>query len=128
MKVLLDTHAFLWWNSNDRRLSTRAKKLLSDPSNELRISVVSAWEIAIKVHRGRLHLPEPVDTYVPSRLAHYGMVSVPVTIDHVLATAFLPAYHHDPFDRLLVAQARAEGLPIITVDPAIGKYPVEVIW
>ena len=128
MRVLLDTHAFLWWNTDDSRLLTRVKKLISDPSNSLLLSVVSAWEIAIKVHRGRLHTPEPPATYLPSRLAHYGIESLPVTLTHVLETASLPAHHGDPFDRLLIAQARMERIPILTADADFRKYAVEVIW
>jgi PIN domain nuclease of toxin-antitoxin system len=128
VRILLDSHVFLWWNADDPRLVKRVKKLISDPANSPLLSVASAWEIAIKVHRGRLRMPEPVSTYVPSRLAHYGIQPLPVTLPHVLETAALQLHHGDPFDRLLIAQARVEGIPILTSDSDFRKYSVEVLW
>jgi len=128
VKILLDTHTFLWWKAADQRLSPKASGWLADPKNTLLLSVVSAWELVVKTHAGKLRLPEPPSVYVPTRLAHYGIETLPVTLAHVLAAESLPLHHHDPFDRLLVAQATSEGVPILTIDPQIRKYLVKVLW
>ncbi len=106
MRALLDTHTFLWWNLDDPQLSTAARTVIADGRNTIYLSAVTAWEIAIKAAKGRLTLPEPADRYVAERMS----------------------LHADPFDRLLVAQARLEKLAILTADAAIGQYEVEVIW
>ena len=128
MKILLDTHTFLWWNAADPRLSPKASGWLADPKNTLLLSVVSAWELVAKTQAGKLRLPEPPSTYVPTRLAHYGIETLPVTLAHVLAAESLPLHHRDPFDRLLIAQAVSEEVPILTMDPQIRKYPVKALW
>jgi PIN domain nuclease of toxin-antitoxin system len=89
---------------------------------------VSAWEIAIKCARGSLELPEAADTYVVSRMTRLGCLSLPVQISHALRVASLPRHHADPFDRLLVAQAQLEDLPLVTSDPAITRYDVKTLW
>jgi len=94
----------------------------------LYLSAASSWEIAIKTQLGRLKLPEPIERYVPSRLAEQGITAVPVEHAHALAVAALPAEHADPFDRLLVAQARVERMSVLTADPAFTLYGVDVIW
>lgn len=128
MRVLLDTHAFLWWLLEDQRLSPVARDTIADPGIDVLVSPVSAWEIAIKAADGRLDLPEPSRTYVPSRMAANRFGELPITLDHCLRTAELPLIHRDPFDRLLVAQAQAEDLPLVSGDPAITRYDVETIW
>jgi PIN domain nuclease of toxin-antitoxin system len=128
MKLLLDTHVFLWWNEADPRLSRRVRGLLSDPDNSLYWSVVSAWEMTLKVQWGKLGLPTATAVYIPARLSHYGMEALPVTLEHVLAASALPAHHRDPFDRMLLAQGQVERLPIVTRDPQVRKYAVETIW
>jgi PIN domain nuclease of toxin-antitoxin system len=128
VKLLLDTHAFLWWNEANQRLSRKAFGLISDPANDLYLSVVSAWEIILKAGAGKLKLPSAGAVYVPSRLAHYGIEALPLALGHVLAADGLPAYHRDPFDRMLVAQCRMEQLPILTHDPQIRRYGIETIW
>ena len=128
MKILLDTHAFLWWNDANPRLSRKALSLLEDPSNTLLLSVVSAWEIVIKCQAHKLRLPESPSVYIPTRSAHYGIETLPVILAHVLASESLPAHHRDPFDRLLIAQAKVEGVPILTADPQIRGYEVKVLW
>ena len=129
MRVLLDTHAFLWWTSEGgRNLSDRARDLLSDSSTDAVVSVASAWEIAIKVASGRLEIEGDPEQWVPERIHRYGFSAMPVELAHALRAGRLPAIHGDPFDRLLVAQARVEGIPIVTSDPAISRYDVEVIW
>lgn len=128
MRALLDTHTFLWWDLDDPHISALAGELIGSDESEILVSTASLWEIAIKASRRRLELPGPVERYVPSRLATYRFKPLPVTVEHALRVAALPPIHGDPFDRLLVAQAQVEGLPIITADPAIGRYDVDTIW
>lgn len=128
MKALLDTHTFLWWNTDDERLSSRVRELIADGRNEIYFSAASAWEIAIKAARGKLILPEePVD-YIARRLEVYHFQPLPVQISHAGQVYALPRHHDDPFDRLLVAQSQLEKLPLLTTDPEIQKYNVETIW
>jgi PIN domain nuclease of toxin-antitoxin system len=128
MRLLLDTHVFLWWNEADPRLSRRVRGLLSDPENSLYLSVASAWEMTIKVQSGKLGLPAATAVYIPARLNHYGIEALPVTLEHVLAASTLPGHHRDPFDRMLIAQGQVERLAIVTHDPQVRKYAVETIW
>jgi PIN domain nuclease of toxin-antitoxin system len=109
------------------RLSARSKRLIANGENELLLSAASAWEIAIKTALGKLRLPEPVADYVTSRMAEGGIRALPVEHAHALRVATLPAHHHDPFDRLLVAQAQIEDLPILTGDRQFRRYHVELI-
>jgi len=128
VRVLLDTHTFLWWNLDDPQLSAAARAIIVDGGNTLYLSAVVAWEIAIKAAKGRLTLPEPADLYVTKRMNMHAFSAMPVEFSHALEVTNLPPLHSDPFDRLLVAQARLEKLPILTADAAIGRYEVEVIW
>ena len=128
MRAILDTHAFLWWVLDVPRLSADARSLMSDGSNELLFSAASAYELTIKAQSGRLTLPETPDTYVPSRLAANAFEPLSIELAHALRAGMLPVIHRDPFDRMLVAQAQVEGLPILTADPAISRYDVETIW
>ena len=129
MRVLLDTHTFLWWNSSQgSRLSIRAREVLEDAATDGLFSVVSAYEIAMKAARGSLELPAEPSRYVPDRLARHGFEALAIELRHVLRAGALPFIHRDPFDRLLVAQAQLENIPIVTADPAIAQYDVEVIW
>ena len=128
MRILLDTHTFLWWNEANPQLSKKALSLLADPANTLLLSVVSAWELVLKTQAGKLDLPESPSVYVPTRMAHYAMETLPMTLAHVLASESLPIHHRDPFDRLLIAQAAVEGVPIVTADPEFRRYPIKVLW
>ena len=128
MKVLLDTHAFLWWIADSARLSVRAHEIISDGDNELYISAVTGWEIAVKARLGRIELPDDPQRFIPDQMRMNAMQGLPVQMSHALQVFALPHYHRDPFDRMLVAQAQIEGLPILTADPQIGLYQVEVIW
>lgn len=128
MRVLLDTHAFIWWNDGDERLSSRAKSVIAELNNQVLLSSATAWEIAIKHGRGLLRLPERPDKYVLSRMVAGGMDSLAIDIPHGLRAGELPDIHRDPFDRILVAQAQVEGVPILTSDANIARYDVEVIW
>jgi len=127
MKLLLDTHVFIWMHGDPDRLSGRARKLLVDADTELHLSVVVAWELGIKIARERLTLPEPLDEYVMSRAHRSRMSLLSIDLGHVLEAITLPPHHADPFDRMLVAQARAESLPLMTADPWIARYDVELV-
>lgn len=116
MKALLDTHAFIWWVTNDPQLSQTARDVIADPENMIFFSVVNAWEILIKQGIGKLTLPEPAETYIPSRIAANQFTTLPVNLSHVLQIATLPNLHRDPFDRLLIAQSQAEQIPIVSID------------
>jgi PIN domain nuclease of toxin-antitoxin system len=128
VKALLDTHVFLWSLLGDERLSARARTLLEDTRNEVYFSAASAFEIALKVTKGRLELPEPPETLIPSRLATFAYEALPIGVDHAVRAAQLPPIHADPWDRLLIAQAQLEGLPIISADPVVAQYDVVTIW
>lgn len=127
MRILLDTQCWLWMQAEPTRLSARSRKLIVEPTNELFLSVASVWEIAIKTELGKLKLPVPVDEYVTSRLARQSVRSLPIEQAHALRVALLPRHHRDPFDRILIAQAQVESVPILTSDPAFRAYDAEVI-
>lgn len=126
MRLLLDTHVFLWANQAPDRLGPW-RDVVADQANELLLSAASSWELAIKTASGRLRLPEPVEVYVPSRMAAVGLAGVAVEHQHALAVSTLPMHHRDPFDRLLIAQAMLLGVPILTADAAFDAYDVEVL-
>jgi PIN domain nuclease of toxin-antitoxin system len=128
MRLLLDTHCWLWWLAEPERLNAEALAAVTDRRNALFLSAASAWEIAIKVGLGKLTLPGPPSSYVPSRLAEDGISSLPIEQRHALQVAELPHLHRDPFDRLLVAQALVEDLVLLTADPEVARYPVELLW
>lgn len=128
MKALLDTHTFLWWNSDDPQLSESAREIIAEGQNELFLSAASAWEIAIKAGRGRLVLPESPEVYVPSRMTLHRIQGLPIQLSHSLRVFDLPDIHNDPFDRLLIAQSQMESIPIISRDTFIAQYAVEILW
>lgn len=128
MRVLLDTHAFVWWVLDDERLSDTARALILDRSTVVLLSAASAYEMSVKAARGRLTLPEPAETYVASRLAGEGFAPLPIQVSHAVRAGSLPPIHRDPWDRLIIAQGQLDDLPILTTDPAIGRYDVETIW
>lgn len=123
-RVLVDTHALLWWLADDRSLSARARELIGDPATEALVSVVSLWEIAIKRGLGKLRVPETL----PETITAEGFEWLPVEAAHAWDVGSLTAHHRDPFDRLLIAQAIGESIPIITADPHFAPYDVEVCW
>lgn len=127
MKILLDTHCWLWMTSAPEKLAPAARALVEGSENELFLSAASSWEIAIKYALGKLPLPVPPASYVPTRMAATGVSALAVEHRHALEVAGLPMHHADPFDRLLVAQARVEGLAILTADPQLGAYEVELV-
>jgi PIN domain nuclease of toxin-antitoxin system len=128
MKLLLDTHVWLWMLSTPERLNDAAQVALADTGNELWLSVASAWEVAIKHARGKLPLSEPVPALVQTTVEKLNVSVLPISLGHALASATLPPHHHDPFDRLLVAQARAEGLTLVTGDELVSRYGGTVMW
>lgn len=127
MRFLLDTHVWLWLQARPDRVADDVRAQLADGSTVLFLSAASSWEIAIKNALGRLPLPEPPRTYVPSRMRHDGVDGLPVTHAHALHVASLPPHHGDPFDRLLVAQAQLEGLTVVTADRQLERYDVPLL-
>ena len=128
MRVLLDTHALLWFLNDDRRLSRHAHGLITDPVNDVLVSVGSLWEAVIKASLGRLELAEPFEELIPAQLAAERIDVLPVEIRHLAALRGLPFHHRDPFDRLIIAQAVAEEIPVVSRDGEFGPYPVTVLW
>ncbi len=128
MKVLLDTHTFLWWITDDPKLSLRVRGIISDGENEIFVSAATGWEIAIKSQIGRLKLPDEPQRFILEQMKINGMKSLPIEMRHALHVSTLPTYHQDPFDRILIAQAQMEDLPVLSADPEIGKYEVTIIW
>jgi PIN domain nuclease of toxin-antitoxin system len=127
MRMLLDTHAWLWMQTSSERLNPRALALVRDPSADLLLSAVSSLEIAIKYALGKLPLPAPPAEYVPDRMRSSGVRALEVSHAHALHVAVLPPHHQDPFDRLLIAQAQVDGLAILTADKAFEKYDVPIL-
>jgi len=127
VRVLLDTQCWLWMQAEPDRFRSETRKLLLDPSNELFLSAASSWEIAIKYALGKLPLPEPPSTYVPSRMQSSGVIGLAIEHAHALHVESLPPHHRDPFDRLLVAQAQLEALPIMTADHVLASYSVTIV-
>lgn len=125
---LLDTHTLLWFFQGNPRLSPGAKALIEDPTNRVFVSLVSCWEIAIKAGQNKMNLSEPVRTLMERELPANDLELLPITLEHATAVEGLPQHHKDPFDRLLIAQAIVEGLPIVGVDVAFDAYPVRRIW
>jgi PIN domain nuclease of toxin-antitoxin system len=125
---LLDTHAFLWWVNNDPRLSERARELIGDCSTTLFLSAGSGWEMAIKSQLGKLQFTTSLEAFIAEQLALNAIESLPIQLRHGLHVATLPPHHRDPFDRILVAQSQLEALPILTADPLIARYDVQVVW
>ncbi len=123
-RVLLDTHVWLWWQAGDARLGTHTRRLLLRAS-EVRFSAASAWEISIKVAIGKLTLPADAD--IGAELSHSGFLELPVQLVHAEDVRALPLLHRDPFDRLLIAQARIEGLTLVTADRQLAAYGIAVL-
>lgn len=128
MRVLMDTHVFLWWVEGDRTLPPKARDALADPGNECLLSMASVWELAIKASLGKLKLALPVRRYVADHVAANAFRLLDIGLPHVGRVEALPFHHRDPFDRLLAAQALEEKLPVITADPVFRKYGVKRVW
>lgn len=128
MKLLFDTSTFLWLATDPSQLSARAAALLGDPANVLWLSTVSVWEIVVKNRIGKLPLSSDVEQIVSEQVRNNKIQLLPLELRHVLEGRTLPLHHHDPFDRLLVCQALAEGLTIVTPDRHIQKYAIPTEW
>jgi PIN domain nuclease of toxin-antitoxin system len=128
MRAILDTHAFLWFIIGDSRPSAAAEQLIEDVRYDLLLSAASVWEIAIKVGQGRLPLPLPIRSFLPRQLAENDITLLPIEVKHALEVAELPAHHRDPFDRMLVAQALTEQVPILSADATLDQYGVQRVW
>ena len=128
MRVLLDTHAMYWYIEGDPQLSATARLLIQDASNEILISPASYWEIAIKISIGKWKLNRPYEEFIDLALNTYGFVVLPILPTHTARVIGLPFHHKDPFDRLLVAQALVERIPIVSSDPALDAYGITRHW
>lgn len=128
MRLLLDTCTFLWIVADDPALSPQARRAFQDPANEVFLSAVSAWEIAVKNRLGKLPLPQPSQQFVPEHRIRHQIDALPLGEEAVLHLPKLPEHHRDPFDRMLICQAIHDGLIILTPDPAIHAYPVRSLW
>jgi PIN domain nuclease of toxin-antitoxin system len=128
LRYLADTHAVVWWAEDSSRLSRRARTVFAAKDSEIWWSIAGAWELAIKHSLGRLELSVPLSDLVHVHLPRQGIEILPVGTEHVLRLAQLPHHHSDPFDRMLVAQAQAENLILISRDPEIRSYDVDVVW
>jgi PIN domain nuclease of toxin-antitoxin system len=127
MKILLDTHIFLWFISGDTKLSTDVRDAIRDPDNEVYLSAVSIWEAIVKYQLGKLPLPESPETYLPKQRDLHQISSLALDESSVVQLANLPPLHRDPFDRMLVCQALRNGLTIATVDAAVRAYSISVL-
>lgn len=123
-RLIVDTHALLWWLSDDPALSETARELIAEPAAEPLVSAATVWEIAIKRSLGKLQVPDDL----PSRITEEGFAWLPVSADHAWEVRGLPLHHRDPFDRVLIAQARVERVPLVSRDPRFGSYGVDVCW
>jgi len=128
MKLLLDTHAFLWINEDSGRLSPTVKNLCSSGEHEYYLSMASPWEMQIKSQLGKLSLAMPVEELVDKNRQDNNIQLLPIDLTHIAYLKQLPAHHKDPFDRIIIAQAIIEGLTVVTVDHAFADYSVPIIW
>jgi PIN domain nuclease of toxin-antitoxin system len=128
VRLLLDTHAFVWWLTDEKRLSKRARELIGDDRNDLYWSVASTWELAIKIGLGHLTIPDTLAAFLAEALNQQSIVTLPIQQLHACRVAELPNLHRDPFDRLLVAQAQVDRLTLLSKDRQVQRYDVEVVW
>ncbi len=128
VKLLLDTHAFLWWSGEPERLSDRAREACADAGNDLLLSVISILEIRVKLDAARLEIDLPLEDMVRVHVNADRLTVLPVRASHVYAMQDLPRIHRDPFDRLLVAQAVVEDAALVSGDEAVARYPGKVLW
>jgi PIN domain nuclease of toxin-antitoxin system len=128
MRFLLDTHTLLWAFTASSSLSTRARRLLEDGSNEILVSAVSAWEIATKVRLGKLPTGEELISDFSFYLKQLGVEALPISMEHALRAGRLPGEHRDPFDRMLIAQSQTEDIPILSNDRIFDEYHIQRIW
>ncbi|MGO9174464.1 MAG: type II toxin-antitoxin system VapC family toxin [Rhodomicrobium sp.] len=128
MRVLLDTHALLWWLLADRRLSANALAVLAQAGNSIAVSPASGWEISTKFRVGKLAVPRPLAEDLETVASQKGWTVLPVTMGHAQLAGLLKGNHKDPFDRMLAAQSLMENMPLITNDPAFAEFQVNTLW
>jgi PIN domain nuclease of toxin-antitoxin system len=127
-RLLLDTHAFLWWVNDAPELSTAARRAISNAGNECFLSVASCWEMAIKSSLGKLQLTMPVERFIHDQVATNGFRLLNIDLRHASKVEILPFHHRDPFDRLLIAQAISEKIAIVSADGMFSRYGVKLVW
>ena len=128
MRLLLDTHTFLWWCANSPQLSKEAADAIADGNNDVYVSAVNGWEIAIKARLGKLPLPDKPDVFMTSMLKRHAFGVLPISLGHAVGEYDLPTHHSDPFDRLLISQTQLEGMTLVTNDAQINRYGVSTLW
>jgi PIN domain nuclease of toxin-antitoxin system len=128
MRHLLDSHTFLWWIADDSQLSPTVRKIIAASEHEILFSAASAWELVIKARLGRLNLSTDPAAFLHRQVKINGFVPLSITMEHAMRVADLPPLHRDPFDRILIAQAVLEDVPLLTADLLIKQYPVRVVW
>jgi PIN domain nuclease of toxin-antitoxin system len=128
MKLLLDTHTFLWWDSDSNRIPPATRALMEESNSELLVSLVSFWEIQIKTQLGKLTLRTALSSIIFEQREENGILILPITLPHILELDNLPQHHRDPFDRLLIAQSRKENIAIISKDSAFNQYDCQILW
>ncbi|MDO9240213.1 MAG: type II toxin-antitoxin system VapC family toxin [Methylicorpusculum sp.] len=128
MKLLLDTHTFLWLNDESERLSQAVKELCSSGEHEFYLSMASPWEMQIKHQLGKLSLAIPIEELVIKNIQENNIKLLPIDLSHINYLAQLPTHHKDPFDRIIIAQAIIEGMAIVTIDHVFVDYPVQLVW
>lgn len=127
MALLLDTHTFLWFIEDNPRLSVKAKALLESDA-DLLLSIACLWEIAIKISIGKLALTQPLDVFLQQQLTDNEIEILPINLAHLVRLSLLPLHHRDPFDRLLIAQAMVENIPVVSIDPVFDTYSIKRLW
>jgi PIN domain nuclease of toxin-antitoxin system len=128
MNFLLDTHTLIWWSIDPIRLSQQARNLLDDENNTLFLSIISVWEIQIKLQIGKLTLKVPLSELIKDQQETNDLQLLPIELIHIYALTNLPNHHRDPFDRLLIAQATVEQFPIVSIDSIFDNYPIQRLW
>ena len=127
-RLLLDTHALLWWLADPAQLSAKAHAAIADPEHQVLVSAASAWELATKVRLGKLEIAQKLLSELPDVLASQGFDLLPIEFSHGLRAGGYPQAHRDPFDRVLAAQAELEGLTLVSLDPALQAFPCHLLW
>lgn len=128
MKLLLDTHSFIWWDEDPSKLGAASRRACSDPNNELVLSTARVWEIQLKRMVGKLTLSKPLRQWLEDQTRQNGLEMAPVQVEHILHLETLPFHHRDPFDRILIAQAQVEGWTLVSHDGAFLSYGVSILW
>lgn len=128
MKVLLDSHTFLWFIAGSSQLSAHAKAIIEEPANDKLVSMANIWEIAIKTSLGKLKIAQPIGKFIPQQLQLNGFELFDIKFEHIAKIGYLPFHHRDPFDRLLIAQSLVEQIPVVSIDPIFDLYAIQRLW